>query len=125
MIFKGNLISAGEAAYILQHQLGSMRQWRDFLSDNIRGRQCIEGLTLMPRGRLQNQTGYGPAYLLADVKAFILAVKAACPDAGKRITPVPVQLDTARGWMISKFDKHGHPVAMFRGLALLQAHICG
>lgn len=125
MIYKGSLLTAGETAYILQHQLGSMRQWRDFLSDNIRGKQGIEGLTLMPRGRLQNQTGYGPAYLLSDIKAFVIAVKAACPHAGKRITPVPVQLDTARGWVISKFDKRGHPVAMFRGLAFLQARFSG
>lgn len=102
-----------------------MRQWRDFLADNIRHRQNIEGFTLMPRGRLQGQTGYGPAYLLADIKAFILAVKAADPRAGKPIAPVTVQLDTARGWHISKFDRHGHPVAMFRGLAFQQACING
>ena len=125
MIYKGNLVTAGETAYLLQHQLGSIRQWRDFLADNIRNRQSIEGLTLMPRGRLQGPKGYGPAYMLADIKAFILAVKAADPHAGKRITPVPVQLDTTRGWHISKFDRRGHPVAIFCGLAFQLAQTNG
>lgn len=125
MLYQANLITAGETAYLLHHRLGSMRQWRDFLSDCLRGKQSINGLTLMPRGRLQNQTGYGPAYLPADIKAFILAVKATYPHAGKPIAPVSVQLDTARGWRVSKFDRHGHPVAMFRGPAPQQARING
>lgn len=118
MIYAGNLITAGEAAYFLQRHLGSMRQWGDFLADNIRDKQHIEGLTLMPRAKLRGPKGYyGPAYLLADVRAFILAVKAADPTAGAPISAVRVSLDTTRGWRVSKFDRLGHPVAMLRGPA--------
>jgi hypothetical protein len=120
MIYEAKLITAGETAHFLQKHLGSLRQWRDFLSDNIRYKQNIEGLTLLPRAKLQGPTGYGPAYIIGDVLAFIRAVKAAVPSAGKPITPVNVQLDTCRAWRVSRFDRKGNPVARHRSMA----HAC-
>lgn len=108
-------LSVSEVAFILRARLGPMRNWTNFLTDNIRGCQSVAGLTLMPCGRRHDGKGYRPIYDLADVTAFIEAVKVAVPSAGR----VPVRImallvDKARNWRINKFDEGGNPVAALR-----------
>lgn len=116
MIIETHTISAGETAHFLQIHLGSLRQWRDFLSDCIRYRQDIKGYTLMPCARKKGATGWGPVYSINDVKAFIKSVKAAEPQAGKPIRAVMVKIDSAKSWRLNKFDRKGLPVAMLRAV---------
>jgi len=42
------VITPAETAYLLRQHLGPLRAWADFLTDNIRGRQSVEGITLKP-----------------------------------------------------------------------------
>ena len=120
MIYSAKLLTAGEAASVLWNQLGPIRNWSNFLADCIRSKQAIAGITLTPCARLQGMRGLRPAYSLADIEAFIRAVKAVMPDAGKPACPVTVQLDTSRGWRISKFDRKGSPIARHKGIT----HAC-
>jgi hypothetical protein len=118
MIYDADLITASEAACVLQNHLGSYRAWGDFLSDCIRFKQHIAGYTLLPRAKLACVRGYRPAYSVADIKMFIRAVKAAIPDINPGIKPVAVRLDTARNWRVSKFDRQGKTVAANRAVGL-------
>lgn len=125
MIVDTHTITAGETAHYLQVHLGSLRQWRDFLSDCIRNRQDIKGCTLMPCARKRGATGLGPVYSVNEVKAFIMAVKATEPRAGKPVRAVIVKIDTAKSWRYNKFDRDGLPVAMLRGVEVHRVCING
>ena len=120
MIYSAKLLNKSETVHILGHRLGQIRNWGDFLADCIRGHQHIEGITLMPRARLQGVRGFGPAYDVADIGAFIRAVKLAVPEAGKKITGVTAQLDTCKGWRVTKIDRNGNSVARHQGMR----HVC-
>jgi len=109
------VIQASEAAFLLRAKLGPIRAWGDFLADNIRGRQNIQGLTLKPCCRKKIGKGFRPMYALTDVETFIAKVLKLEPKAGKApITPVVLEVDRKKPWRFIKFDEEGSPVAMLR-----------
>lgn len=106
-------ISASEAAFLLRAKLGPIRAWGDFLSDNVRGRQSIHGLTLKPCSRKKIGRGWRPMYAVKAVEKFIADVLAIEPNAGRApITPVVLAVDSRLPWRMNKFDATGAPVAM-------------
>ncbi|MDR5811192.1 hypothetical protein [Caballeronia sp. LZ019] len=105
-------ISAGETALTLYRYLGTLRNWTNFLGDNIRGEQSIAGCTLMPCARRHDGKSYRPVYAVSDVKAFIENVRKVIPSAGKKtIKTTAVSIDPGRHWRVNKFDRDGAPVA--------------
>ncbi len=114
-------ISAAEAAYLLRRELGPLRQWRDFLSDALRDRANIHGLTLLPCGKLHDGRAFRPVYDARSVKSFIDAVLATVPTAGKApITPTRLDIDPCLPWRLNRFDKHGTRIK--HHLIMCQAH---
>lgn len=106
-------ISASEAAFLLRAKLGPLRAWGDFLSDNVRGRQSIHGLTLKPCSRKKIGKALRPMYAVKAVEKFIADVLAIEPKAGRApITPVVLAVDSRLPWRMNKFDATGAPVAM-------------
>lgn len=104
-------VSASDAAVILRAALGDLRAWSDFLSDNIRGRQSIHGLSLMPCAQMKVRGHFRPRYSMKDIKAFIAAVKRVEPSAGRtkiEVRHLPVKY---AHWRINRFDERGKPVA--------------
>lgn len=109
------VIQASEAAYMLRVKLGPIRAWADFLADNIRGKQSIQGLTLKPCCRKKIGKAFRPMYALTDIEAFIAKVLKIEPKAGKApIKPVLLDLDRKKPWRYVKFDEEGEPAAMLR-----------
>lgn len=117
-------ISAADTAFFLRAQLGPLRNWGNFLADNIRGRQSLAGHTLKPCARQSDGRAFRPIYSLSDVKVFIAQILAAVPSAGRTpVKPTTLSVDSGRGWRINKFDKSGAPVvALCRVNGLLSAH---
>lgn len=108
-------ISASETAYLLRAKLGPIRAWSDFLSDNIRGKQSISGLTLKPCCRKKIGKGWRPMYAIAAIDKFIADVLAVEPTAGSApIKPVVLAVDSGLPWRMNKFDQMNAPVAMHR-----------
>ena len=119
MVINTPTVSAAQAAIILYRQLGPIRAWSDFLSDNIRGRQDIMGLTLKPCAMKKDCRAMRPRYSLNEIHDFIEGVKSRMPEAGpeKRIVPVILAIDTARPWRHNKFDATGFRVGAGAALA--------
>lgn len=110
-------VSASDTAVILRAALGDLRAWSDFLSDCIRGRQSIHGLTLLPCARMKDRGHFRPRYSMRDIKAFIAAVKRVEPTAGKakiEIRNLPIN---RAHWHINRFDERGNPVARKSSIA--------
>jgi hypothetical protein len=108
-------ISHFEAAVMIAAKLGTHRNWGDFLSDNIRGKQSIKGETLMPCSEMKTR-GLRPRYAIKDVQAFIAKVLALSPGAVRpRIKAVTLMIDTARHWTLNKFDRYGTPISRMHG----------
>lgn len=119
-------ITLAEAAYLLRSQLGPMRSWADFLADNIRGKQSIAGLTLLPCARKRDGKSFRPVYSVRDVKAFIAKVMASVPGAGKaKIKQTILSVDTGRHWKVNRFDQDGSPIAALRRIATYSANAYG
>jgi len=97
---KANVVSSGEAAYILRAKLGPVRHWEDMLTDMRRGRADYCGHVLRPFGRLCDGRGSPrPFYRVSDVQDFIERVSAIEPprsDAHK-VRLVPVDIDPVDG----------------------------
>ena len=109
-------VSLADAAFILRAKLGPLRAWADFLVDNIRGRQDLRGLTLMPVARKKDGRAMRPVYALKDIRAFIASVLASDPAAGSAaVTPMTLAIDTTRGWRLNKFERDGTPSARLCG----------
>ena len=103
-------ISASEVAHLLRVKLGPLRAWADFLADNIREKQSINGLTLMPCAKLHDGRLLRPVYDAVDVKDFIAAVQAASPNASPvKVAAVKLSVDRGRAWFMNKFDRAGNP----------------
>ena len=108
-------ISAADTAFLLRAKLGPLRAWPDFLADNIRGKQSVHGLTLMPCARKQDYRAFRPIYSIKDVEQFISEVLALEPSAGKvAIQRTVLAIDTGRYWKINKFAEDGSPVMLRR-----------
>ena len=104
-------ITLSDAAYLLRNKLGPMRNWTNFLSDNIRGKQDIAGYILMPVAQKQDSRALRPIYATQDVLDFIEKVLAVVPTAGK--TPIKqtiLSIDTGRLWRVNKFKFDGSPL---------------
>lgn len=106
-------VSSADAVHMLREQLGPLRNWSDFLSDNIRGRQSIAGFQLLPVALRRDQHTYRPVYDVAAIRAFIENVRKLVPSA----VPTPVRvtalaIDSAKHWRMNKFDRHGAPATM-------------
>lgn len=116
-------ISLSEAAYMLRQALGPLRNWASFLTDNIRHKQSVHGLTLEPCARQHDGKAYRPVYGVEDVLTFIEAVKKAISTAGK--TPIivtPLAMDRRRPWRVNKFDQQGKPALRRIGSIVKAAH---
>lgn len=104
-------MSLPEAAFLLRQKLGPLRNWTDFLTDNIRGQQSIAGLRLLPVAKRRDRSSYRPVYDLTDVMTFIDEVRRAMPSAGAAsINTTPLALDRTRHWRTNLFDRDGAPV---------------
>lgn len=67
MLTKIKPLTLAETTALLRRHLGPLRSWSFFLSDNIRGRQSIAGVTLMPSRRLRNKKGaFCPVFSTTD-----------------------------------------------------------
>jgi hypothetical protein len=121
-------ISRAEATFMLRVFLGPLRNWDDFLADNIRGEQSIAGLKLLPCGRQKDARGTArPVYSVSEVKAFIENVRKAIPSAGKKpIKVTTLAIDRSKHWKDNNFDRDGASTARRlcvppRYLAFIQA----
>ncbi|MDR5741533.1 hypothetical protein QCE73_00020 [Caballeronia sp. LZ029] len=107
-------VSASAAIHLLNSELGSEdHNSSDFLADNIRGRQNIAGLQLLPVALRRYRGAFRPVYDLEAVHAFIKDVRAIVPSA----VPAPVKvmalaIDQTKHWRMNKFDPSGVPIAM-------------
>lgn len=115
-----NTLSLAEVAFLLRARLGPLRNWTNFLTDNIRGRQNVEGHTLRPCGRQHDGTAYRPIYAVPDVMNFINKVLAAVSHAGRApIKTTTLAIDRGRHWRVNKFDQNGKLVATPRRITPL------
>ena len=108
MMHNVDVISAGETAALLSRELGTPRAWSDFLADNIRGKQNICGLTLMPCARRKDWRGiYRPVYAVRDILAFVDGVKKLGLAKPTKIEPMRISIDTKKDWRINCFNMDG------------------
>lgn len=108
MITNVKTFSAFETSIILHKYLGELRAWGDFLADNIRFKQNIDGFTLLPCARKKGRTGLQPRYAADDILNFIRNVKAAIPGITPgAIKPVTLAIDSRKHWRFNKFDRNG------------------
>lgn len=106
------VIPAAEVAYILRVKLGPIRAWADFLADNIRERQDVNGERLLPCCRKSDGKTMRPMYAVRDVKLFIAHVLASVPGAGpQKVQPTTLTIDRRRPWRINRFAQDGSPKA--------------
>jgi hypothetical protein len=104
-------LTAAETAFALRVNLGPLRAWTSFLSDNVRGKQDVNGHQLLPCCKRRDKRMFRPAYAVEDVNEFIASVLAAGSGAsGVPIRAMTVNIDTAWPWQLNKFDQHGVPV---------------
>jgi hypothetical protein len=104
-------ISTPETAFLLRAKLGPIRNWLNFLNDNIRGKQSVRGLTLLPCAQKLDSGLYRPVYSVATVKDFIKKVLALESSAGR--TPIKITtlaIEDGQGWRVNKFEGDGSPV---------------
>lgn len=110
MMIDADSLTAADTAVVLRAKLGGFRAWPDFLADNIRGKQSIRGLTLLPCCRKKSKGRYRPMYALSEINAFIDQVLAIEPNAGKcPIRPIRLAIDPSKHWKLNRFDEDGSP----------------
>ena len=111
-------LSVFETACVLRNHLGVHKNWYSFLTDNIRGKQDVAGLMLLPCARLKDGRNYRPVYAEQAVKPFIEAVLLAIPSMGKLpIRKVGLKVDPALSWRLNKFEKDGSATTVSRAPA--------
>lgn len=111
MIIVTPSLSLSQTSYKLSDELGVVRNWTNFLTDNIRGQQQFAGFTLLPCARVDDR----PVYAVDDVEAFIANVKAATPGFCKAVvTPLVLEIDSGRPWRLNLFAKDGKPIISHR-----------
>lgn len=110
---KTETISLAEAAYMLQSELGTIRQWVAFLNDTNKGKPTsVCGITLPACAQMHDGHQWRPRYAVLDVLDFIRRVQAIEPKARpSKIVPITLELQKGRYWKLNKFDKQGHPVS--------------
>lgn len=114
MIINKRTLSKSDTAILLWQRLGDLRVWPDFLADNGRRRQDVNGIVLLTCGRKKDKGGMRPRYALADIAVFIKAVKLAVPEAGPvKIKSFTLAIDTTNPQR-NKFDQRGVRVCKCR-----------
>lgn len=103
-------ISAEATAVILHRKLGPLRAWSDFLTDNRREKQSIDGITLLPCCIMHDGRARRPRYRLEDVARFIKAVQKGCPTERAEDKVVELDIDSETPWFLQRFDRHGLPL---------------
>lgn len=104
------VINIIDTVFLLRVKLGKLRAWDDFLADNRRGKQSINGLTLMPICRKKNLHGISPMYALTDVEQFIAEVIAINPTVKPEpIMPISLAVEDMADWEspLNLFDSRG------------------
>jgi hypothetical protein len=105
------VLTSADTAVFLRARLGPLRSWPDFLTDNIRGKQDIEGYRLLPCCRVRGR-GFRPYYAVADIQEFVSRVMAADRNAGRvPIRAKTLMVDSSLAWRANNFDRHGSPIA--------------
>lgn len=117
-----NTVATFEAAVLLWSKLGNLRgNWSDFLSDCIRSKTSLNGLTLLPCAKRHDGRMSRPIYSVDDINDFVAKVKARIPSAGRTpIKPAVLAIDTGKGWRNNKFDKTGAPMMCLASAQYLQ-----
>ena len=111
MITDTRTISSPDTAILLWQHLGPLRVWPAFLADNIRGKQDVNGYTLLPCARTMHGRDKSPAYAVEQITQFIRDVKASTPGAGAgKITVTTLAIDSLLPWQYNRFDRTGKPV---------------
>jgi hypothetical protein len=111
MIIVTPSLTLAQTSYKLSQELGLLRSWTNFLTDNIRGQQQVAGFTLLPCARVNDGRTDRPVYAVDDVEAFIENVKAATPGFCRPVvTPLVLEIDTTRPWQLNLFTKDGKPI---------------
>lgn len=117
MIVNTSTLSRSDTAILLWQKLGDLRVWPDFLADNGRGRQDIEGIVLLSCGKQKDARSMRPRYAVTDIAAFIKAVKLADPKAGPvKLKSFTLPIDTASPHR-NRFDQRGGRVCKHRVFA--------
>ena len=115
MIADISTVSRFEASIILFQRLGLLRVWPDFLADNARDRQHVNGITLSPCCKQRDSNANRPRYAVEDIAKFINDVKASDPTAGpEEIRAVRLPVDRKRHWCVNRFDRAGNPTLKHR-----------
>lgn len=106
------VIDLVDTVLYLRIKLGKLRAWDDFLADNRRGKQSIDGLTLEPTCRKKGRFGRTPMYAVRDVQQFVADVLASSPG----IKPEPIMasnldVENLASWRspLNLFDDKGGP----------------
>lgn len=103
-------ITAADTAVVLRIKLGPIRSWPDFLTDSIRGKQHLYGMTLIPCSQKKARGHYRPMYALRDIDWFIEQVLSRDPSAGKSaIKPVTLAIEPSKHWKLNRFNEDGSP----------------
>lgn len=110
MKFDTPTVSASDAAAILRVKLGPYRAWRDFLADNIRGKQHLHGLFLLPCCEKKKRGLFRPMYAIKDIDTFVEKVLSLDPSAGRTpIERIILSIDPAKHWKLNRFNEDGSP----------------
>lgn len=108
MITNIKTISSQAVAVLLWRHLGDLRVWPDFLADNIRNRQDVNGYTLMPCARTLDGRTKSPMYDLLEVAQFIRDVQACVPGTKPgKMTVTTLAIDDALPWRHNTFSRAG------------------
>lgn len=109
---KTDTVSLAEAAYMLQTELGNLRQWVAFLNDTNKGKPTSVCCNSLPAcAHFHDGHQWRPRYALVDVLEFISRVQAIEPKARPAtIEPIPLMIHKGRYWKFNKFDKDGRPL---------------
>ena len=100
-----------ETSYRLSEELGLLRSWTHFLTDNIRGRQHVAGFTLLPCAYVHDGKSYRPFYAVEDIETFIKNVSVAIPGVCKSVAvPMMLEIDIGRSWRLNLFANDGKPI---------------
>lgn len=98
------MLSAAETAHVLRTKLGPLRAWSDFLTDCIRHKTNLHGLTLMPAAVMKIGRSKRPVYALADIAGFVREVWDVLPESRtpRPLAPIYVEVDPkdCRSWRL-------------------------
>lgn len=111
MIIVTPSLSLSQTSYKLSEELGLLRSWTNFLTDNIRGQQHVAGYTLLPCAYVNDGRCDRPFYAISDIEAFVRNVKVAMPGSCMTLAvPMLLEIDSKRPWRLNLFEKDGKAI---------------